>query len=727
MTAQVSGPAAWRARARPWLPLCWLLYALLALCGSAQAAGLPGLLGTPAKTEAPAGDLNKSLDQVISTLESDEQRARLLTELKQLREATHTAKPTPEEGVVGLLGGTVRTLERQFTGEDSPLNQWLEELALARDELLERASSLGDQGAVLGVFLLTILAWALLAYGLIWLSQRMRERFGLTEDLPQHPSTRDLLRFALRKLGPWLVALGLTLGVGYAVPSSLGKDLALVVAYALVVGTCFAAICVIAFSLLDGPHRHKALYILRRRAFRPMWLIGSFAAFGEALSDPRLVEGLGIHLAHTGAALANVMAALFSGLFILRFRRPVAHLICNQPLERRLHRKAMTDTLEVLGTYWYIPALVLVAVSLVATFVSAGDASTALRQSLICTVLLVLCMVINGLIRRQAQTPSKHPRRQEAYTERLKSFAYTLAHIVTWVVFVELGLRVWGLSVIRFTEGSGHEFTLRLFGLAGTLMFAWLVWILADTAIHHGLARSRKGVANARAQTMMPLIRNVLFVTIFVIAGIVALANMGVNVTPLLAGAGVIGLAIGFGAQSLVADLITGLFIIVEDSLAIDDYVDVGGHLGTVEGLTIRTVRLRDIDGIVHTIPFSEIKSIKNYSREFGYAIFRVAIPHSVSIDDAIKLIRDVGQRMHSDPLLRREIWSPLEFQGVESFESGSAVLRARFKTAPLKQWEVSRAFNLLLKRTLDEAGLDLATPRLSVQVVHGGPAPKAV
>ncbi|MEO6675804.1 MAG: mechanosensitive ion channel family protein, partial [Pseudomonas sp.] len=213
----------------------------------------------------------------------------------------------------------------------------------------------------------------------------------------------------------------------------------------------------------------------------------------------------------------------------------------------------------------------------------------------------------------------------------------------------------------------------------------------------------------------------VLFVTIFVIALIVALANMGMNVTPLLAGAGVIGIAIGFGAQSLVADLITGLFIIIEDSLAIDDYVDVGGHLGTVEGLTIRTVRLRDIDGIVHTIPFSEIKSIKNYSREFGYAIFRVAIPSNMDIDNAIKLMRDVGQKMRTDPLQRRNIWSPLEIQGVESFESGNAILRARFKTAPIKQWEVSRAFNLSLKRHLDEAGLDLATPRMSVQVITAG------
>ena len=387
---------------------------------------------------------------------------------------------------------------------------------------------------------------------------------------------------------------------------------------------------------------------------------------------------------------------------------------------RRLTRRALSDTIEIIGSFWYIPALLLVGISLFATFVSAGDTSTALRQSLLCTVLLVLCMVINGLVRRHALKPQRGHKRHALYSERLKSFFYTLAHLVVWLVFIELGLRVWGLSLIRFTEGDGHEVSVKLFGLAGTLLFAWLIWILSDTAIHHALTRSRKGLANARAQTMMPLIRNVLFVTIFIIAAIVALANMGMNVTPLLAGAGVIGLAIGFGAQSLVADLITGLFIIIEDSLAIDDYVDVGGHLGTVEGLTIRTVRLRDIDGIVHTIPFSEIKSIKNYSREFGYAIFRVAIPYNMEIDDAIKLMRDVGHKMRNDPLQRRNIWSPLEIQGVESFESGSAILRARFKTAPIKQWEVSRAFNLSLKRHLDEAGLDLATPRLSVQVVTG-------
>ncbi len=709
---------------------CIVLVCLMTLLSvaPAQAAGLPGLLNNQAKAQPEAQvPLGQSLDEVIKSLENDQQRSKLLADLKKLRDTTKQAQPITEEGVLGLIGGTLANFEKKFSGDDSPLTRWSSEFDQAREELVALALPANEWLPMLFAFAMILMVWSLLAATLIWISHRVRMRFGLTEELPQHPRALDMLRFALRKLGPWLIALVITVYMSYALPSSLGKSLAMVLAYALVVGTCFSAICVIAFSLLDGPHRHRALYILRHQAFRPLWLIGSFAAFGEALSDPQLVNSLGSHLAHTAATVANVLAALSTGRFILRFRRPIAHLIRNQPLSRRLTRRALNDTLSILGTFWYVPALVLVAISLFATFISAGDTSTALRQSLICTVLLVLCMVINGLVRRHALKPQQGIRRYAVYSERLKNFFYTIVHLLVWLAFIELGLRVWGMSLIRFTEGDGHEVSVKLFSLAGTLLFAWLIWILSDTAVHHALTRSRKGLANARAQTMMPLIRNVLFIAIFIVALIVALANMGMNVTPLLAGAGVIGLAIGFGAQSLVADLITGLFIIIEDSLAIDDYVDVGGHLGTVEGLTIRTVRLRDIDGIVHTIPFSEIKSIKNYSREFGYAIFRVAVPASMDIDNAIKLMREVAQKMRTDPLQRRSIWSPLEFQGVESFESGNAILRARFKTAPIKQWEVSRAFNLSLKRHMDEAGLDLATPRMSIQVVtEGGGQEKA-
>jgi MFS family permease len=424
---------------------CYALIALLTLLpfAPAQAVGLPGLLGNATKTQPQADvPLGQSLDEVIKTLENDQQRTQLLSDLKKLRAATQKAQPAAEEGVLGLIGGTLAGLEAQFSGADSPLARWSNEVDQAKDELSALMMPASEWLPIIFGFAVILALWSLLAAALIWLSHRVRERFGLPEELPQHPRTWDMVRFALRKLGPWMIALIITVYLSYALPSSLGKSLAMVLAYALVVGTCFSAICVIAFSVLDGPHRHRALYILRHQAFRPLWWIGSFAAFGEALSDPRLVTALGQHLAHTAATVANVMAALSTGVFILRFRRPIAHLIRNQPLSRRLTRRALTDTLSIIGTFWYLPALLLVGISLFATFLSAGDTSTALRQSLLCTVLLVLCMVINGLVRRHALKPQRGHKRHALYSERLKSFVYTLAHLVVWLVFIELGLRV---------------------------------------------------------------------------------------------------------------------------------------------------------------------------------------------------------------------------------------------------------------------------------------------
>eukprot|EP01034_Spumella_vulgaris_P044087 gene44087-54787_t len=272
---------------------------------------------------------------------------------------------TAVAGMIGAVAGRLaRIIDRARVVEDRARNSSDTE---HHDRAMLELGYLRTRGRLANacIGLLTLCGF------LIWVSHRVRMRFGLTEELPQHPRAVDMLRFALRKLGPWLIALVITVYLSYALPSSLGKSLAMVLAYALVVGTCFSAICVIAFSVLDGPHRHRALYILRHQAFRPLWLIGSFAAFGEALSDPRLTEALGTHLAHSAATVANVLAALSTGVFILRFRRPIAHLIRNQPLSRRLTRRALSDTIEIIGTFWYLPALLLVGISLFATFVSA--------------------------------------------------------------------------------------------------------------------------------------------------------------------------------------------------------------------------------------------------------------------------------------------------------------------------------------------------------------------
>jgi small conductance mechanosensitive channel len=215
---------------------------------------------------------------------------------------------------------------------------------------------------------------------------------------------------------------------------------------------------------------------------------------------------------------------------------------------------------------------------------------------------------------------------------------------------------------------------------------------------------------------MLPLVRNALLVTILTIAGIVTAANLGINVTPLLAGAGVIGLAIGFGAQSLVTDLITGLFIIIEDTISVGDWIDVdGGHAGTVEHLTIRTVRLRDGQGAIHAIPFSQIKIVKNLSRDFAYAVFEVRVPFSADVDQVTHLIREVGADLMADFRYRREMLGSVEVWGLDRFDPNWMVVKGQIKTRPLQQWSVARAFNLRLKRKMDDAGIEIPVPQMRV------------
>lgn len=199
---------------------CLFLVCLITLLPTApaHAVGLPGLLGS-AKTQPQAQEpLGQSLDEVIKSLENDQQRTQLLTDLKKLRDVTQKAQPTTEEGVLGLIGGTLAGFEKQFSGADSPLNRWSEEVDLAKDELAALMLPANEWLPIIFAFAVILMVWSLLAAALIWLGHRVRMRFGLTEELPQHPKALDMLRFALRKLGPWLIALVMTVYMTYALP-----------------------------------------------------------------------------------------------------------------------------------------------------------------------------------------------------------------------------------------------------------------------------------------------------------------------------------------------------------------------------------------------------------------------------------------------------------------------------------------------------------------------------
>jgi small conductance mechanosensitive channel len=229
-----------------------------------------------------------------------------------------------------------------------------------------------------------------------------------------------------------------------------------------------------------------------------------------------------------------------------------------------------------------------------------------------------------------------------------------------------------------------------------------------------------------RAETLGRVVRYLIALVISAIALMLVLAEVGVSLAPILGAAGVVGLAIGFGAQSLVKDYFTGFFILFEDQIRTGDVVNVAGIGGLVEDITLRHVRLRDYDGNVHFIPNSLITTVTNMSRLYAQAVMDVGVAYRESVDDVFALMRKVGAQMRVDETFGPKILEELEIAGVERLDDSAVVLRCRFKVLPLEQWSVRREFLRRLKAAFDDCGIEIPFPHVTVYAGAGkrGEAP---
>jgi small-conductance mechanosensitive channel len=223
-----------------------------------------------------------------------------------------------------------------------------------------------------------------------------------------------------------------------------------------------------------------------------------------------------------------------------------------------------------------------------------------------------------------------------------------------------------------------------------------------------------------RAQTLGRLLRNSLAVVVIIIAGLTALRELGVDITPALTGAGIVGLAVGFGAQTLVRDVISGFFLILEDQVRVGDVAVVNGTSGLVEAVNLRTTVLRDEEGTVHVFPNGEVKTLANKSKDFAYYVITVGVLYDEDPDRVAEAITDAADTLFADPDFRIHILEPLEVNGVDAFEATQLVLKARIKTVPLKQWIVGRELRKRIAKTLRERGIRMP----GVPVIHVAAAP---
>ncbi len=229
-----------------------------------------------------------------------------------------------------------------------------------------------------------------------------------------------------------------------------------------------------------------------------------------------------------------------------------------------------------------------------------------------------------------------------------------------------------------------------------------------------------------RAETLGRVARYLVALGVGVIAFMLILSELGIALAPVLGAAGVVGLAVGFGAQSLVKDFFTGFFLLFEDQIRTGDVVEVAKHSGVVEEITLRHVRLRDYDGNVHFVPNGMIDAVVNMSRGFAFAVIDIGVSYREDIGRALAVMRETAEAFAKEPAMAARVIAPVEMVGVDKLDASAVIIRCRFRTAALAQWDVKRGFYARIKATFDQAGIEIAYPHLTVYAgqLRDGSAP---
>jgi small conductance mechanosensitive channel len=227
-----------------------------------------------------------------------------------------------------------------------------------------------------------------------------------------------------------------------------------------------------------------------------------------------------------------------------------------------------------------------------------------------------------------------------------------------------------------------------------------------------------------RAYTLTHIVRDVARIIIFFVGVMMILSEIGIDLTPLLAAAGLGGLAVGFGAQSLVKDLISGFFILLENSVRVGDVVEVAGVSGVVEEIELRAIKLRDLSGNLHVVPNGVIDKVKNMTKDYSYYVFDLGVAYREDVDEVMAVLKEIAAELQADPAFGGDILEPLEMLGVDQFADSAVIIKCRIKTEPIKQWRIGREMNRRIKNTFDARGIEIPFPH---QTIYWGESKKGI
>ncbi|MEW6339483.1 MAG: mechanosensitive ion channel domain-containing protein [Pseudomonadota bacterium] len=462
-------------------------------------------------------------------------------------------------------------------------------------------------------------------------------------------------------------------------------------------------------------------------AFTQRWvvMIVSAVGAGSALAETAVALGLN-EAAHL--ALMKVVALIghvMISLLILQCRRPVAGRIrarCAASPSLAVFGNAIADSWATISVFvvmalWFVWALDVH--NGYHTLVHLGGISIAVLVGA-----RVLSIVIFGALARlfDGRDGQNNDSLVHQHAYRYYPLLRRVVSSVVGVVTVLALLQVWGANVRALFESGtiGHRLASALVTIAVAAGVALFVWEAANVAVERRLHKWTTAgdlVRAARLRTLLPMLRSLLFVLIALVVVLTGLSEIGVNIAPLLAGASIFGVALGFGSQKLVQDFITGIFLLMENALQVGDWVTLAGVSGTVEYLSIRTVRLRGGDGSLYTVPFSSVSTVNNTNRGLGNAAVKVSILYGQDVDLAIATLKEIGASLCSDPQFKDGILSDFAFWGVDSVDGAALTLTGQIQCRDSGRWGVQREFNRRVADLFQARGIQIANPQRTVFV----------
>lgn len=716
-----------RALSRLLLALSLLLTPLFAGPLAAQAAGASTAVeAPPAASPVPEGRTS-DLRALLDTLSDEAARARFLAQLRALVDSEAGAATAPaavEEPAPGRddwLSGATQSLGA-FSGSVLSLVGEIEQLPAQAEKLF---SDLADPLVLERVgwavtMIIAVLAAALLAE---YIAKRLLA--GLRRAIEARP-TRGLfmraLLLALRTLID-IVPIAAFAAAAFGVLALVELNFIVRLAVVTVINANVLArlILVGARAVLTPDAPQMRLFPLDHEsaAYGYLWVrrFTYMLVYGHFLLRAAWVLGLALPTYRFFGNLLGLFVAGMAVVFVLQIRGGVARRL------RRLGAREgrMARLRNAVADFWHVLAIAyVIAGFMVWTLDVDGGFAFLARATLLSLLTLALAALVIALMLRafervfklNAEMRTRYPlleARANRYLPALRSAMQGLVMLVAALVLLE----IWGARPFeRLASEAGRLAVGRLISIGVVVLVGLVLWEIS-TAFAERLRATNPN--STRLKTLLPFLQNAFRVVLLTIGSLILLSEIGINIAPLLAGAGVLGLAIGFGAQTLVKDVITGVFILMEDTISVGDVVEVGAHAGLVEKITIRTVHMRDFDGNVHSIPFGEVQTVKNMSKDFAYAVVDVRIAYRESIDEALALMAEVAADMAATGPLAETIIEPFEVVGVEALDPSHIQLRGRFKTRPLGQWNVRREFYRRIKAAFDVRGIEMPYPHQTV------------